>query len=176
MGHSVCNTGRFNENDFVVLEQMYVHILNLQYAWYFIPTPMKENVECYPHIVLVWIVVAQEYECSHCDKRFPSNRLLADHINHHMNNYQCSFCDMAFPCPSRLTTHIRYKHIDFKPFKCHTCDYAWVHTEHNPADISVQSHQVRFQFIQIQGNVCAALLKLGNGHQRFLADRENLPD
>lgn len=155
---------------------MYVRILKLQYAWCCIPTPMKEAVERYPHIVLMWIVVVRGYQCSHCGKCYPCKRLLADHISHHMNNYHCSFCDMTCPSPSGLTAHIRYKHLDFKPFKCHTCDYAWVHTEHNPADISVQSHQVRFQFIQIQGNVCAALFVLGCGHPRFLADRENLPD
>jgi hypothetical protein len=118
-------------------------------------------------IFLVWFVVVRGYQCSHCDKYYASKKLLTDHISHHhVNKYQCSFCDMTCPSTSGLTTHIRYKHLDFKPFKCHTCDYAWVHTDHNPADISVQSHRVRFQFAQIQGNVCAALLMLGHGHLR----------
>jgi hypothetical protein len=150
---------------------MYLPVLKLQYAWYFIPTPMKEAVERYHHIVLVWIVAVKGYECAHCGKCYASKRLLADHIGHHKNNCQCSFCDMACPSPSALAAHIRYKHLDYKPFKCHTCDYAWVHTEHNPADVSVQSHWVRFQLVQIQGDVCAALLMLGYGHLRCLADR-----
>lgn len=65
----------------------------------------------------------QEYQCSHCSKYYPSERLLRDHMRHHVNHYKCSFCDMTCPTPSSLSVHIRYRHLDSKPFKCNFCEY-----------------------------------------------------
>ncbi|KAJ4448928.1 hypothetical protein ANN_00320 [Periplaneta americana] len=63
------------------------------------------------------------YQCSHCSKYYPSERLLRDHMRHHVNHYKCTFCDMTCPTPSSLASHIRYRHIDSKPFKCNFCEY-----------------------------------------------------
>ncbi|XP_023708960.1 histone H4 transcription factor [Cryptotermes secundus] len=65
----------------------------------------------------------QGYQCSHCSKYYPSERLLRDHMRHHVNHYKCSFCDMTCPTPSSLSVHIRYRHLDSKPFKCSFCEY-----------------------------------------------------
>ncbi|KAJ9576162.1 hypothetical protein L9F63_006984 [Diploptera punctata] len=66
----------------------------------------------------------QGYQCSHCSKYYPSERLLRDHMRHHVNHYKCTFCDMTCPTPSSLGQHIRYRHLDSKPFKCDFCDYS----------------------------------------------------
>lgn len=76
--------------------------------------------------LVAWIVAVQEYQCSHCSKYYPSERLLRDHMRHHVNHYKCSFCDMTCPTPSSLSVHIRYRHLDSKPFKCSFCEYTWV--------------------------------------------------
>lgn len=70
------------------------------------------------------------YQCSHCSKYFPSERLLRDHMRHHVNHYKCTFCDMTCPTPSSLSLHIRYRHLDSKPFRCDFCDYS-AKTQHD---------------------------------------------
>ncbi|XP_066993920.2 histone H4 transcription factor isoform X2 [Anabrus simplex] len=65
----------------------------------------------------------QDYQCSHCSKYYASERLLRDHMRHHVNHYKCRFCDMTCPTPSSLSVHIRYRHLDSKPFKCGYCEF-----------------------------------------------------
>lgn len=85
----------------------------------------------------------QTYQCSQCVKLFPTERLLRDHIRSHVNHYKCTMCDMTCSKPSILAKHIRFKHIDFKPYKCSKCDKRFVekynlnthlktHEEENP--------------------------------------------
>ncbi|XP_063439837.1 histone H4 transcription factor-like [Mytilus trossulus] len=68
-------------------------------------------------------VESQCYQCSHCNKRFSSERLLRDHVRHHVNQYKCPCCEMTCPTPSSLKSHLRYRHTNEKPFKCDHCDY-----------------------------------------------------
>lgn len=65
---------------------------------------------------------AQSFQCSHCSKRYPSERLLKDHIRKHVNNYKCPFCEMTTPCPSTLRSHMLYRHSDERNFACSYCD------------------------------------------------------
>ncbi|XP_064611098.1 histone H4 transcription factor-like isoform X2 [Liolophura sinensis] len=69
-------------------------------------------------------VEVQCYECSHCNKRFTSERLLRDHMRHHVNHYKCPYCDMTCPTPSGLRNHLRYRHTEDRPYKCDQCDYS----------------------------------------------------
>ncbi|XP_041358293.1 histone H4 transcription factor-like [Gigantopelta aegis] len=62
------------------------------------------------------------YQCSHCNKRFATERLLRDHMRHHVNHYKCPFCDMTCPAPSSLRSHIKYRHTEDKPFSCAHCE------------------------------------------------------
>ncbi|XP_056642313.1 histone H4 transcription factor isoform X3 [Diorhabda sublineata] len=64
----------------------------------------------------------QTYQCSQCVKLFPTERLLRDHMRSHVNHYKCTMCDMTCSKPSVLAKHIRFKHIDFKPYRCPNCD------------------------------------------------------
>ncbi|ESO83396.1 hypothetical protein LOTGIDRAFT_73260, partial [Lottia gigantea] len=66
----------------------------------------------------------QLYQCSHCNKRFATARILRDHMRHHVNHYKCPFCDMTCPSPSGLRSHIKYRHSQEKPFKCPHCDHS----------------------------------------------------
>lgn len=66
----------------------------------------------------------QNYQCSHCHKRLPSERLLKDHMRHHVNHYRCPYCDMTCPSPSSLDTHMKYRHLEKKPFMCDFCTYS----------------------------------------------------
>lgn len=67
---------------------------------------------------------AHNYQCSHCNKRYSSERLLRDHMRHHVYHYKCPFCDMTCPNPSSLRTHIHYRHTEERAYHCPTCDYS----------------------------------------------------
>eukprot|EP00079_Xenopus_tropicalis_P027632 XP_012821949.1 PREDICTED: histone H4 transcription factor isoform X1 [Xenopus tropicalis] len=64
------------------------------------------------------------FQCSHCSKRFATERLLRDHMRNHVNHYKCPLCDMTCPLPSSLRSHIRFRHSDERPFKCQHCEYS----------------------------------------------------
>lgn len=63
------------------------------------------------------------HQCTHCSRFYPSERILRDHMRHHVNHYKCQFCDMTCPTPHILANHIRHRHIDEKPFACEHCSY-----------------------------------------------------
>ncbi|KAG8188839.1 hypothetical protein JTE90_004650 [Oedothorax gibbosus] len=63
------------------------------------------------------------YACEYCPKKLNSERLLRDHMRHHVNHYKCPFCDMTCPTPSGMANHITYRHSKEKPHSCQYCDY-----------------------------------------------------
>ncbi|KAK3581052.1 hypothetical protein CHS0354_013960 [Potamilus streckersoni] len=66
----------------------------------------------------------QLYQCSHCSKRFATEKLLRDHMRHHVNQYKCPYCEMTCSAPSCLKMHIKYRHSKERPFKCDYCEYS----------------------------------------------------
>jgi len=64
-----------------------------------------------------------QYQCTHCSRTFATERLLKDHVRHHVNNYKCPLCEMTCPNPSAVKHHMKYKHSNNRPFKCMYCDY-----------------------------------------------------
>ncbi|GAB1294114.1 Histone H4 transcription factor [Apodemus speciosus] len=66
----------------------------------------------------------QRFQCSHCSKRFATERLLRDHMRNHVNHYKCPLCDMTCPLPSSLRNHMRFRHSEDRPYKCDCCDYS----------------------------------------------------
>lgn len=64
------------------------------------------------------------YECSHCNRRFPTERMLREHMRRHVNHYKCPLCEMTCPSPSALRQHARYRHSEEKPFKCGHCEFS----------------------------------------------------
>ncbi|CAL1286144.1 unnamed protein product [Larinioides sclopetarius] len=66
---------------------------------------------------------AGSYICEYCPAQLNSERLLRDHMRHHVNHYKCPYCDMTCPTPSGLGSHIAYRHSEEKQYSCQYCDY-----------------------------------------------------
>ncbi|XP_069572533.1 histone H4 transcription factor isoform X2 [Brachyistius frenatus] len=71
-----------------------------------------------------WKVNCQRFQCSHCSKRFATERLLRDHMRTHVSHYKCPLCDMTCPSPSSLRNHIKFRHSNEKPYSCDYCEYS----------------------------------------------------
>ncbi|GCC23153.1 histone H4 transcription factor isoform X1 [Chiloscyllium punctatum] len=82
------------------------------------------NTKFFDHIRRQMAMEYQRFQCSHCSKRFATERLLRDHMRHHVNYYKCPFCDMTCPAPSALRNHVKFRHSDEKPFSCEYCEYS----------------------------------------------------
>lgn len=89
----------------------------------------------------------QCYQCSHCNKRYSTERLLRDHVRHHVNQYKCPCCEMTCPTPSGLKSHLRYRHTNDKPFKCQHCEHSCKtsadlrkHMESHTMEVPFQCH------------------------------------
>uniref|UniRef100_A0A8C5N4W5 Histone H4 transcription factor n=1 Tax=Leptobrachium leishanense TaxID=445787 RepID=A0A8C5N4W5_9ANUR len=82
------------------------------------------NTKFYDHLRRQMSLDQHRFQCSHCSKRFATERLLRDHMRNHVNHYKCPLCDMTCPLPSTLRTHIRFRHSDERPYKCQHCDYS----------------------------------------------------
>lgn len=74
--------------------------------------------------------VEKGLKCSYCQKTFPSERLLRDHMRSHINTYQCPLCTMTCPSATAMNKHITYRHSDERSFTCpfaeedeEFCDY-----------------------------------------------------
>lgn len=74
----------------------------------------RQNVEAY-----------ENFQCSHCLRRCASERLLRDHMRHHVNYLKCPHCDMTCPNPGSLKYHIHYRHSDDRPFSCAMCEHSF---------------------------------------------------
>ncbi|XP_074833111.1 histone H4 transcription factor isoform X4 [Carettochelys insculpta] len=84
----------------------------------------SNNTKFFDHIRRQTALDQQRFQCSHCSKRFATERLLRDHMRNHVNHYKCPLCDMTCPLPSSLRNHIRFRHSEERPFKCDYCDYS----------------------------------------------------
>ncbi|XP_066925037.1 histone H4 transcription factor-like [Clytia hemisphaerica] len=67
----------------------------------------------------------ENFQCSHCLKRCASERLLRDHMRHHVNYLKCPHCEMTCPNPGSLKYHIGYRHTDIRPFSCAMCEQSF---------------------------------------------------
>ncbi|XP_076130568.1 histone H4 transcription factor [Alosa pseudoharengus] len=82
------------------------------------------NTKFFDHIRRQTTIEGQRFQCSHCSKRFATERLLRDHMRNHVNHYKCPFCDMTCPSPSSLRNHIKFRHSNEKPYRCDYCEYS----------------------------------------------------
>ncbi|XP_030648941.1 histone H4 transcription factor-like [Chanos chanos] len=82
------------------------------------------NTKFFDHIRRQTTMEGQRFQCSHCFKRFATERLLRDHMRNHVNHYKCPLCDMTCPSPSSLRNHIKFRHSNEKPYSCDYCDYS----------------------------------------------------
>lgn len=66
----------------------------------------------------------QGFQCSHCNKFYPTEGILRDHMQMHVFNYKCSLCDMSCESPASLAKHVRYRHVSTRSFPCQLCNHA----------------------------------------------------
>ncbi|XP_017755596.1 PREDICTED: histone H4 transcription factor-like [Eufriesea mexicana] len=66
----------------------------------------------------------QGFQCSHCNKFYPTEGILRDHMRMHVFNYKCSLCDMSCESPASLAKHVRYRHVSTRSFPCQLCSHA----------------------------------------------------
>lgn len=66
----------------------------------------------------------QGFQCSHCNKFYPTERILRDHMRFHVFNYKCSLCDMSCESPASLAKHVRYRHVSTRTYPCQLCSHA----------------------------------------------------
>ncbi|KAK0042982.1 histone H4 transcription factor isoform X3 [Biomphalaria pfeifferi] len=69
------------------------------------------------------ILTEQKFECSHCGNRFGSERILRDHMRHHVNHYKCPMCNMTCHSPSAVREHVRYRHTEERSYHCDKCEH-----------------------------------------------------
>ncbi|XP_068187446.1 histone H4 transcription factor [Antennarius striatus] len=81
------------------------------------------NTKLFDHIIRQNDMEGQRFQCSHCSKRFATERLLRDHMRTHVSHYKCPLCDMTCPSPSSLRNHIKFRHSNEKPYSCEYCEY-----------------------------------------------------
>uniref|UniRef100_A0A915IFR7 C2H2-type domain-containing protein n=1 Tax=Romanomermis culicivorax TaxID=13658 RepID=A0A915IFR7_ROMCU len=62
-----------------------------------------------------------ELKCFHCNKVFPSERLLREHSRRHINTHKCPYCEMTANGPHNMRLHIRSRHSDVKGHQCTKC-------------------------------------------------------
>ncbi|XP_068456663.1 histone H4 transcription factor [Clinocottus analis] len=82
------------------------------------------NTKFFDHIIRQSAMEGQRFQCSHCSKRFATERLLRDHMRTHVSHYKCPLCDMTCPSPSSLRNHIKFRHSNEKPYSCEYCEYS----------------------------------------------------
>ncbi|XP_076145465.1 histone H4 transcription factor-like isoform X2 [Alosa pseudoharengus] len=82
------------------------------------------NTKFFDHIRRQTTIEAQNFQCSHCFKYLPTERLLRDHMKNHVNPYKCSLCDMTCPSPSAVKNHMKFRHSTEKPHRCELCEYS----------------------------------------------------
>ncbi|KAK2140976.1 hypothetical protein LSH36_1193g00001 [Paralvinella palmiformis] len=72
--------------------------------------------------------VADEHQCSRCDKIFPKLMALVNHERqvHHVRGvgvtYMCTMCEKSYSTKNYLLNHIRQMHLP-RRYKCHQCLY-----------------------------------------------------
>lgn len=97
------------------------------------------NTKFFDHCTRQMPLEAQQYQCSHCSRRYATERLLRDHVRHHINHFKCSECDMTVPNKSALAAHVRYRHRKDKPHKCIECGRGFKNLTDMTRHLSVHS-------------------------------------
>ncbi|XP_051902390.1 histone H4 transcription factor isoform X2 [Hippocampus zosterae] len=82
------------------------------------------NTKFFDHIIRQSGMEGQRFQCSHCSKRFATERLLRDHMRTHVSHYKCPLCDMTCPSPSAMRNHIKFRHSNERPYVCELCEYS----------------------------------------------------
>ncbi|XP_042222717.1 histone H4 transcription factor-like isoform X2 [Homarus americanus] len=99
------------------------------------------NTKFYDHCTRQIPLYSQQYQCSHCSRKFANERLLRDHVRHHINHFKCNECDMTCPNKSALAVHVRYRHSTERPHKCLQCGRGFTGITDLSRHLSVHSEE-----------------------------------
>ncbi|XP_078036291.1 histone H4 transcription factor [Augochlora pura] len=86
----------------------------------------------------------QGLKCSHCNKFYPTEGVLRDHMRLHVFNYKCSLCDMSCESPASLAKHVRYRHVSTRNFPCQLCTHAAKSQQDLDSHMSVHTNGPNF--------------------------------
>uniref|UniRef100_UPI00358E6575 histone H4 transcription factor-like n=1 Tax=Myxine glutinosa TaxID=7769 RepID=UPI00358E6575 len=105
-------------------------------------------------------------KCCICFKLFPSERILKDHLRHHINHHKCPSCGMTCATPSALKNHIKYRHSSDQPFICVLCGHGCKST--NDLERHLQTHSARppYQCNAASCSYTARSMETVRNHQR----------
>ncbi|KAF2366221.1 Zinc finger C2H2-type [Trinorchestia longiramus] len=70
-----------------------------------------------------------QYQCSCCGRKYATERMVRDHLRHHINHYKCPHCEMTCSSQSSLDTHILYRHSNRKLHPCAHCSKSFKQRE-----------------------------------------------
>lgn len=101
----------------------------------------SSNTKFYDHCTRQIPLDSQQHQCSHCSRRYANERLLRDHVRHHINHFKCNECDMTCPNKSTLAAHIRYRHSKERPHKCLHCGRGFAAITDLTRHLSVHSEE-----------------------------------
>ncbi|XP_043491634.1 histone H4 transcription factor [Polistes fuscatus] len=87
-------------------------------------TMFASNTKFHTHCKRQIPIDVQGFQCSHCNKFYPTEGILRDHMRLHVFNYKCTLCDMTCESPASLAKHVRYRHVSTRTFPCQLCSHA----------------------------------------------------
>ncbi|XP_039288637.1 histone H4 transcription factor-like isoform X2 [Nilaparvata lugens] len=126
LGHSRClwkDCGMNFANESKLKEHLRVHTHEKVCACPDCGAMFASNTKLLDHCTRQLPLQLQGYQCSHCRRHYPSERILRDHMRSHIKRHKCAYCDMTCATRTTLVTHIRVAHIRHKPFRCRLCPF-----------------------------------------------------
>ncbi|KAL7288098.1 hypothetical protein TKK_0017884 [Trichogramma kaykai] len=86
-------------------------------------TMFASNSKFHEHCKRQIPLEVQGFQCSHCNKYYPTENILREHMRNHIFHYKCSMCDMTCESPSGLAKHVLYRHTEERNFPCSVCSH-----------------------------------------------------
>lgn len=86
-------------------------------------TMFANNTKFHDHCKRQIPLEVQGFQCSHCNKFYPTKNILKEHMRNHVFHYKCPICSMTCDSPSALQRHQLYRHSDERKFSCKMCEH-----------------------------------------------------
>ncbi|OXU20486.1 hypothetical protein TSAR_003327 [Trichomalopsis sarcophagae] len=84
----------------------------------------SSNTKFHDHCKRQIPLEVQGFQCSHCNKFYPTECILREHMRNHIFHYKCNMCNMSCESPSGLAKHVLYRHTTTRKFPCTMCTHA----------------------------------------------------
>ena len=102
----------------------FTYIASDKFPWKVINSSYVLMNDLFHFLPIHYEFTVQGFRCSHCNKFYPTEGILRDHMRSHVFNYKCTLCDMSCESPSGLAKHVRYRHMSTRTFPCQLCSHA----------------------------------------------------